>query len=190
MYEIWDRIDSWLRYKAPEIFDSLQFGADEAQIAAAEQELGLHLPDDLRASLHIHNGQENGKRTLLGSMWHLLSIEQALHEWRLNNHLLNNGHFFDNSANYLPSGQRPIWWCESWLPIAANGAGDFVCIDLSPTSQKRGQILIHWHDSNTCDHLAPDFYTWLRRFADDLDNNRYAVFAQGLVRDTDAWVTV
>lgn len=186
MHDIWQRIDDWLETYAPGIHNSLRAGADEVEITAFEAAIGMQLPQAVRDAYLIHNGQHNSHYTLLDSSWHLLSLKQALKEWQLNNQLLADGHFFDNSVPYPHVGVQAVWWSPYWIPVAANGAGDLVCVDLAPDEGGQvGQVIAHWHDSNTHHVIAPDIKTWLRRFADDLENGRYMVLAQGLVRDTE-----
>lgn len=52
----WQRIDLWLATHAPRVFDQLNPGASEADIAEAEATLGFALPEDFKASYRIHNG--------------------------------------------------------------------------------------------------------------------------------------
>lgn len=190
MQKIWERIEAWLYHNAQDVFHSLQRPATEAQLREVEVELGLVLPEDVRTSYLIHNGQKSTQHSLLGSMWHLLSLQQALREWRLNNHLLEKRDYFSDAAQRPPRELRPVWWSAGWFPVAANGAGDFVCVDLASRSRDQiGQLFIHWHDSDIHTLIAPNYYTWLRRFADDLESQRYSLFEHGLVRDTDIWVS-
>lgn len=54
----WQRIERWLQVHAPEVPPTLRPGASKKQIAAFEQATGLALPEDVRESLFIHDGQE------------------------------------------------------------------------------------------------------------------------------------
>ncbi|WP_143020456.1 hypothetical protein [Sinosporangium album] len=52
----WTRIEGWLRTNAPRSYASLRPPAKARTLAVAEAQMGLRLPDDLRASLLRHNG--------------------------------------------------------------------------------------------------------------------------------------
>ena len=54
----WSRIQNWLIHNADVVAENLQPGATDEEIAALETKLGVPMPDDLRASLEVHNGAE------------------------------------------------------------------------------------------------------------------------------------
>ncbi|BDI33505.1 hypothetical protein CCAX7_55560 [Capsulimonas corticalis] len=47
----WARIDIWLSRNAPQILAGMASGASEDEVAAAEQEMGIIVPDDVRERL-------------------------------------------------------------------------------------------------------------------------------------------
>ena len=49
--------DAWLDANAPDVKKSLNSGATDKDIADAEAVLGVSLPEDVKASYKIHNGQ-------------------------------------------------------------------------------------------------------------------------------------
>src|SRR5687768_15301119 len=54
----WARIKAWLRGNLPETLADLCPGASAALIEEFENTIGRRLPDDVRESWRIHNGQE------------------------------------------------------------------------------------------------------------------------------------
>jgi cell wall assembly regulator SMI1 len=58
MREIWDMIEGWLALNTPWIQASLAPGATQDEIQTAEASLGLALPEDVRQSYRLHNGQK------------------------------------------------------------------------------------------------------------------------------------
>jgi len=52
----WRRIEWWLGWRAPHLLKRLAPGATPEQLAAAERELGVSLPEDVRESYLRHNG--------------------------------------------------------------------------------------------------------------------------------------
>ncbi len=54
------------------------------------------------------------------------------------------------------------WWNLGWLPLAANGAGDLLCIDLNPAKGGcRGQVIGVSHESAERPRLAKSLGEWL-----------------------------
>src|SRR5947209_8559740 len=99
MKTVWDRIHVWLAAHAPGVLASLAPGATGGQIRAAEEALGVTLPDDVRACYRIHDGQKAPEGFcgppgfLYGWEWH--SLEGVVSEWSCNTGLLQEGAFGD-----------------------------------------------------------------------------------------------
>src|SRR5262245_24778912 len=177
MKAVWDRIHVWLRAHAPEVLQSLRPGASEAQLRAAEQAMGVTLPDDVRACYAVHDGQGTGP---YGSSpgflygWEWCSLGRMVEEWRCWKGLLDTGTFDDNVGD--PHGLvRPVWWHPGWIPLTCSGAGDNQCLDLAPATGGRvGQVIEMWHDDAHRAVLARSFAAWVAAFADELEDGAYS----------------
>ena len=55
----WQRIEHWCQIHAPEVIETLRPGATEQQISAFETTNRVQLPDDVRQSYLIHDGQRD-----------------------------------------------------------------------------------------------------------------------------------
>lgn len=78
----WRKIDAWAEENYPELFDQLCEGATANDLNDVEHQLDCSLPQDVRDSLMIHDGQERGGRPtgiIFGSM--LLDCEEIVQEW-------------------------------------------------------------------------------------------------------------
>ncbi|KXX73726.1 Glucan synthesis regulatory protein [Madurella mycetomatis] len=78
----WSRIDKWAEEHYPELFDQLCEGCTTNDINDLEYQLDCSLPQDVRESLQIHDGQERGGTPtgiIFGSM--LLDCEEIVQEW-------------------------------------------------------------------------------------------------------------
>lgn len=78
----WKKIDRWCEKSYPELFDNLGEGCSQNDINELEHELDMSLPQDVRESLSIHDGQERGGRptgVILGCM--ILDCEEIVQEW-------------------------------------------------------------------------------------------------------------
>ena len=79
----WKKIDRWTESKYEELFDQLGEGCTQNDINELEHELDISLPQDVRESLSVHDGQERGGRPtgiILGCM--LLDCEEIVQEWK------------------------------------------------------------------------------------------------------------
>jgi cell wall assembly regulator SMI1 len=150
MKTAWDRIHTWLEANTPVGYGSLRDGASANAIRAAETALGLELPDDLKASYHIHDGQDNEPGLIGGEGWMLLSLKEVVemwHEWC-----------------------RPNADCACRVPVAWIRTGDYVFLDVDPASEEPGSLMVQRRDSADPDPLAPSFSAWLADFADELED--------------------
>lgn len=78
----WRRIDAWADENYPELFDQLCEGATNNDLNELEHQLDTSLPQDVRDSLMVHDGQERGGMPtgiIFSSM--LLDCEEIVQEW-------------------------------------------------------------------------------------------------------------
>lgn len=79
--DLWTRYEAWLTAHAPAVLGKLNGPARAEDIAAFERELGWRLPDDLHASLAIHDGEDRlGLGAIAGMQ--LNSIAELARDWR------------------------------------------------------------------------------------------------------------
>ncbi|KAF7528213.1 hypothetical protein G7054_g10230 [Neopestalotiopsis clavispora] len=77
----WKRIDSWAEDNYPELWDQLGEGCTNNDLNELEHQLDCSLPQDVRDSLMVHDGQERGGRPtgiIFSSM--LLDCEEIVQE--------------------------------------------------------------------------------------------------------------
>ena len=78
----WKRIDAWAEDNYPELFDQICEGATVNDLNELEHQLDCSLPQDVRESWMIHDGQERGGMPtgiIFSSM--LLDCEEIVQEW-------------------------------------------------------------------------------------------------------------
>ncbi|KAL2152521.1 hypothetical protein VTH82DRAFT_5705 [Thermothelomyces myriococcoides] len=78
----WKKIDAWAEEHYPELFDQLCEGCTLNDLNELEYQLDCSLPQDVRESLQIHDGQERGG-TPTGIIFSgmLLDCEEIVQEW-------------------------------------------------------------------------------------------------------------
>ncbi|HEY9761422.1 MAG TPA: SMI1/KNR4 family protein [Trichocoleus sp.] len=186
MQTIWARIDAWLMANAPGVLKTLQPGASDAQIEAFEKVLGVQLPEDVKASFRIHNGQSDHEYGLMDGR-ELLSLDRIQDEWLVWKDLLDS-HMFEDIEGDPEPGIRSDWWNAAWIPLTHDGGGNHDCLDLAPAQGGTvGQIISMWHDEAERERLAPSFRAWLTQLANGLESGQY-IFSEeygGIVNSED-----
>src|SRR5215216_8159346 len=130
----WQRISVWYDANTPAGTLILAPGATSEEISRLENEIGFALPDDLRASLALHNGSLNGGFLL--NYGELLSVEQILYwhrtfwQWQTDEQwgLAEGGY----DVEYAEDSIKHIWWNPLRLPLTDN-SGDAAMADFDPS---------------------------------------------------------
>ncbi len=175
MQEIWSRIESWFQRHAPEALNNLRKGASDEDIRQLEIDLGYQLPEDVRASLRLHNGTVD----TFADIWQLLSLEGMKEQYQVQIQVL---HSLQEDTDEENQDDEIWWWLPSWLPIAYDGSGDLLCVDVtSQTRHQFGQIMFFDHEVGSS-RIAPGFHALLSKFADDLEAGKYRLDEYGRLR--------
>ncbi len=101
----WKKIDRWAEKNYEELYDQLGEGCTQNDINELEHQLDCSLPQDVRESLSIHDGQERGgipTGIIFGCM--LLDCEEIVQEWQ--NWKTVNEEYLDGRTK--PQPQYPI----------------------------------------------------------------------------------
>ncbi|KAK3717264.1 Cell wall assembly regulator [Vermiconidia calcicola] len=102
----WKRIDRWMEDNYEELWENLGEGATINDVNELEHEMDCTLPQEVRESLQIHDGQERGGMPtgiVFGCM--LLDCEEIMQEWR-QWRTINEVYFGDNRSYEIP--QAPL----------------------------------------------------------------------------------
>ena len=141
--ENWNFYTNWLKTKLPKYAALLNSGASVADIEKLESYLQFSVPDDLKILLQTNNGDSKLKseNTYLGAFlgFEFLSVDRiiSIHEdWK--NYVMNE---YDGTS--FPATQIKIAYTNpKWIPLFADGAGNYVGIDLDPDlNGVSGQII-------------------------------------------------
>jgi cell wall assembly regulator SMI1 len=170
----WHRISAWYAANTPDGTLVLAPGASEIEIVNFENEIGLHLPEDLRASFALHNGTLNeGYLLYHGELLSLKKISKLCKEysqWQKNE---NWGLGPDYETDFIEGPIKPIWWNPLRIPLTDN-SGDGVMADFDPaTGGQLGQIIEFDHEVGPRKVFASGFGRWLNYLADGLEKGDY-----------------
>ncbi|WNI24579.1 SMI1/KNR4 family protein [Streptomyces sp. ITFR-16] len=166
---VWSRIEKW--YAERDASHFLLPPATSDDIAAVEAELGVSLPEAVRASLLRHNGSTDGGWPA-GSLLSCTGMAEETKVWR---DLLEDGSFDDvtdfNAADESASALRPGWWNTGWVSLDADGGGNGAVLDLSPgTGGRVGQIIDMDHEVGPSGPTAEDFADYLLLRLEELED--------------------
>ncbi|MEU6793269.1 SMI1/KNR4 family protein [Nonomuraea wenchangensis] len=165
----WRRVERWLRANAPRTYRTLAGPARARTIAVAEAQMGVDLPDDLRASLLRHNGSRGRQAFGLG-FWAdgsaNLGIRQIRDSWRL-----------------LCGRPSAGGWEGTWIPflVTTGSAPSYAAADAAG-----GGLLWEGADGRMTPRMT-SYYALVRAVADALErgtplDGRRPVVVRGVLR--------
>jgi cell wall assembly regulator SMI1 len=170
------RLDAW--YAANLALPEHGFNppATDAQIDAAEQLIGLKLPQSFRDLYRWHDGENDD---LCGHIYGLplLPLERVVAEHQLWTEVLEG---FDGDAYAIPGGSwpegavDPAYINPGWLPFTHDGGGNSIGLDLDPWPAGRvGQVIIFGRDEEVKVVLAESLGQFLDWVAGLLESGNF-----------------
>jgi len=162
---------------------SLAKPAAMAAISNLEALIGVELPVDFKQSLAIHDGQQPGAEVGefpgfypnddTGS-YYLMGCKAIVRDWKMLRSVKKCGDFDGRKADPEP-GVKDVWWDTLWIPFAANGGGDYLCLDLAPATHGTiGQVIGVMHDAAGRRICAKSFGEWLEMRAIEISQGELA----------------
>lgn len=156
MNRLWIDLESYLRRHNPQLLADLNPPASHNQIKDLEAQLGVTLPSDFVQCLMLHDGQLGNAEGLFDG-YEFLSARKIFLEWSAISRLLERGDLDEPLGKPDPAVSH-AWWDTQWIPFAANGAGDNLCIDLAPAAAGTvGQVISYSHEFPRRSVKAPSF---------------------------------
>ncbi len=153
--DIWDRLEAMLQVHAPIFLETFNPPATEQAIAAAEIELGVRFPPDIRTAYLRHDGTTSNDQNRytpalfdVGVRW--ASLSEVVEYWHMKRELADEfrkeyseGMFPAQAEWWGKLAVRPVWWSEKWIPIGLSNTAETYYIDLHPaTSGVVGQLIV------------------------------------------------
>jgi cell wall assembly regulator SMI1 len=178
MQTLWSRLEGFFAAQGWPV--ALRPGAGEDEITRVEQALELRLPDDVRASLQIHDGEDwqRGIRWLPSGMV-LLPSAQILESWREQQTYYARWGEDQYADEALDEGRiRNVIFHPRRIPIAEQEGICGLWLDFTPGPEGvAGQVIM---DLTECDFivLAPHFRAFLSRYVELLETGIYVYDAE------------
>ncbi len=147
LLELWNRLEAYFAERWPHKELRLRPPATEAQIEAAEAELGVRFPADFRDSLRVHDGQDDeASIQWLPHAKQLFPLASMVECWRQ-----DRRHFHpETEAHFEPDPTGRVRQCP-FQPkhVSVAGYDDRLILDFGPgPSGSPGQVIIKWDISH------------------------------------------
>ena len=176
----WRRVVAWCADRAPATAAALHGPAGEAALAAVQRDLEQIWPDDLLCWLRVSDGAD---RTSVAGVipWGFVpsQIGRIRTDWRMMTDISREVGESDDLTvmERQAAGSRASHFLSSWVPIADDGGGDRLFVDLRP-GELHGCVGRFWEDG----FHGPDYgvHFWAsvahmaETLADALETGRWA----------------
>jgi cell wall assembly regulator SMI1 len=157
-------LEAWFHVHAPEVVSSLNRGLTEAQLESREKQLGQRLPEDLRESYKLHDGQDEEARLGLVFGIRLIPLYWGMQE--------REGFAAVESARVVPEGTiQPFQSHPSWIPVTRDSGGNYLGVDLAPGPKGQvGQVIVFGLREPTNYVVAPSWKAFLEHLLHMLES--------------------
>lgn len=186
--EAWERIEDWCAQNHPALLDELNGGASRRQVAVVEEKIQRPLPEDVRESLLLHNGQpDDTEFPLLFGQLALKSCDQIVEAYERCKGWTgcDPGELPTNYTFFPEEAITNCYHHDAWIPITEeHGNGNYLAVDLAPGPQGiHGQIIDFGADIYDHGVLAPSWADFLLSYAKLLESGLLGEFDT----DPDLW---
>jgi len=176
----WASIVDWLETHAPTSAAALREPAPEVVLSWGQKTTGREWPEQLTAWLRMNDGDgQPGDGDVL-PFGFPLGVSGIVENWQVNVKVTDDltgeiwGPAEVAAGEAQPAGSNAAPFLRSWLPIAANGTGDNLFIDLRP-GPRSGLVAEFEHENGgfTRPALWPDIAAMLEDVASALRTGRW-----------------
>jgi cell wall assembly regulator SMI1 len=182
--ETWEQIHAWLSQHAPHLTTMLAAPAPEAEAVEAEAVLGARFPQEFRDSLRIHDGETEDEAWLFASH-SLLPLRFIVNMWTDLGQLPLAG--LDGVEGQFPAELKFVEWSRLWIPVAYDGAGGYLHLDLDPSPSGVAGQVIQTTSEGEYRLVAPSFGAFLALFLKHLRRGTFELYEGRLEANTGHW---
>jgi cell wall assembly regulator SMI1 len=179
--KIWVHIETWYQKNTPGLYKELDNGVNKTTIKKLEDAIHITVPDDLAASLMLHNGK------MYFHSYQYLTIGMIDETADMMNKLKKEG-TFDNYKYKIHNGNKGMiedtWWSEKWIPFAKDSEGNLICIDTSPGNDGVYGQIIYWEkEEGPLISQFTSFLDWILNYMNLLYNSRLVISKDGFLQE-------
>lgn len=148
------KIDHKIAAKWPKVAAGLRPAASPDALAQVRAIFfhGQDLPEDLEAFFRWHDGQIGYASLSPLDNRMVMCVDDVIQTWR----------FLSDPDEDI---QQP--WAKCWIPILANGAGDYIVYVAS--GEMQGQLLGYWHDDSDRSREFSSLESWAQQVLGSLE---------------------
>ena len=170
--EAWARLEIWSRQNVPGLLGVLNIGATSSEIVALEHTIKRSLPEDVRKSLSIHNGQHRQQLTGFVFNLDLLDTVRIAEEWEIWAGLTDYNSEHRTDMVSFPSEAIELDYANSgWIPVTKSASGSFIAVDLVPgPAGSAGQVVNFGREEKLKCVLAASWGEFLLSYAKFLES--------------------
>ena len=174
---VWKRLEAWCSSHLPVLLHYLNPGASSRELASLEDVIGHTLPNDVRDSYLIHNGQNTGEPTGLIFGLPLLSVSSVEQQWKFWRGVDSYNETLKETAASVPKGAVQLeYTCRSWIPLSQDHGGNNLGVDLAPGPKGTvGQVIIFGRDEDTKYVAAPSWSSFLAGLVSTLEAGNFRI---------------
>ncbi len=186
MQTLWDRLEAWAANNAPAMAEDLAPAATSAEIEELEAAVGIVLPAELRESLEIHNGENDGwPCKIFADRGAYLSTQRIAEQWNTcRENASQMDAMYDNDPDELmrdgvidvEGPVRPVVFDPAWLPIMECNGDVFWALDFAPgDGGTRGQVIeVDW-EGCSWKVVAPSFHALFDDYVNELESGAFRI---------------
>lgn len=176
----WTSIVGWLETHAPTSAAALRDPVPEVVLSWGQKTTGREWPEQLVAWLRMNDGGGRPSDAEVLPLGFPLGASGIVENWQVNVDVTDDltGEIWEPAevagAEGQPAGSNAAPFLRSWLPVASNGSGDHLFVDLRP-GPRSGLVAEFEHDNGgfTRPALWPDIAAMLEDVASALRNGRW-----------------
>jgi cell wall assembly regulator SMI1 len=159
--DLWKILEDLLKKECPEELTDLNPPVTTSEISEVEKYIGVHLPDQYKELLKIHNGQ---KYNMVFLGYDFITVQEIPGQWSSYQDVEDT----ESPNNKQDSRIKKIWFNKKWIPFLTTGTGDCLCFDMDPASGgKVGQIILMYHDYENRSYIADDLEAFMAKNIED-----------------------
>lgn len=187
MQELWNRLETYFAKHAPKVLESLNAPATDDEISRAEAEMELQMPEDVRVSLRIHDGQRElqkdapaiipaeyseAKGTTIATFGELLPLQRVVSATINAKQSMPVQEWLEMFQYSGPVRRDGMW---RWLVIVDPGTGDQLALDLNPAPGGNvGQVISISQDPGLA-VVASSYRAWFEQLVERYESGRYYI---------------